>query len=87
MYFDGSDVGLTTGDENIDGTSVAGGNIYLSTTGAFSVTGVSGADEDVFVCTSPTTGDPTSCTYSPTLFLDGSTVGLTTNDVDAIDLP
>jgi hypothetical protein len=88
MYFDGSDVGLASGNENVDALAVAAdGTIYLSTDNNFSVPGVSGANEDVFVCTSPTTGSNTACTYSPTLFFDGSTRGLGGNDVDAIDLP
>jgi hypothetical protein len=89
VYFDGSDVGLaTTSGEDVDALDVASnGDIYLSTLDAFSVTGVSGADEDVFVCTSPTTGANTSCTFSSTLYFDGSALGLSTNDVDAINLP
>jgi len=88
VYFDGSDVGLTSGNENIDGVArAAAGDIYLSTTGNFSVPGRSGANEDVFVCQSPTTGPSTTCTYSSTLYFDGSVFGLGANDLDAIDLP
>ena len=55
MYFDGSDVGLTAYGEDVDAAAVdAAGKIYLSTSNNFAVTGVSGADEDVFVFT-PTT--------------------------------
>jgi hypothetical protein len=89
MYFDGSDVGLsTTSSEDVDGVSVAAnGDIYLTTRGNFAVTGVSGADEDVFVCTPSSLGTTTTCTYAPTLFFDGSAFGLDANDLDAIDLP
>jgi len=89
MYFDGSDVDLaTTNGEDVDALDVASnGDIYLSTLDAFSVTGVSGADEDVFVCGSPTTGAETACTFSPTLYFDGSALGLGRNDVDGINLP
>jgi len=88
VYFDGSDVGLGAGAENLDGMAQAAtGDIYLSTTGNFSVPGRSGANEDVFVCQSPTTGPSTSCTYSSTLYFDGSVFGLGANDLDAIDLP
>jgi hypothetical protein len=88
LYFDGSDVGLTASGEDVDAAAVDGtGKIYLSTTGNFAVTGVSGSDEDVFVFT-PTTPEPTtSGTYSPTLWFDGSVHGLGANDVFAIDLP
>jgi hypothetical protein len=88
MYFDGSDVGLTTTGENIDALSVAAnGLIYLSTTDAFAVSGISGADEDVFTCTPVTLGDTTSCTFSTTLAFDGSIWGLAGDDVDGVELP
>jgi uncharacterized protein YjiK len=89
MYFDGSDVELATNSgEDVDGVDVAGnGDIHLTTRGLFSVTGVSGDDEDVFVCTPTSLGGVTSCNYSPTLYFDGSTWGLADNDVDAINLP
>jgi hypothetical protein len=47
LYFNGDAVGLTTSDEDVDGVAVAGGKIYLSTLGNFTVNGLSGADEDV----------------------------------------
>ena len=47
MYFDGSDVDLTTGGEGVDAVSVdSAGDLYLSTTGNFTAGGVSGADEE-----------------------------------------
>jgi len=88
MYFDGSDVGLSNSNENVDAAAVdAAGRIYLSTTGNFSVTGASGADEDVFVFTPTTLGATTSGTFSPSLYFDGSAFGLSSNDIFAIDLP
>src|SRR5215213_2743185 len=87
MFFDGSDVGLAeTSGEDVDALAVVGSTIYLSTQDFFSVNGVSGADEDIFVCASITTGDVTACNYSPTLYFDGSTWGLDANDVDALSL-
>ncbi len=88
MYFDGSDVGLAdTNNEDVDALDVASnGNIYLSTLGDFAVTGVAGADEDVFICMPTSIGDVTTCTYSPSLYFDGSTWGLAANDVDAFNL-
>src|SRR6185436_8449149 len=86
MYFDGSDVGLgDTSGEDVDALDVIGTNIYLSTQDNFSVTGVSGADEDVFICAATSLGDVTSCNYSPNLYFDGSTWGLSANDVDAFN--
>ena len=66
----------------------ANGDIYLSTIGVFSVTGVSGDDEDVFVCTptSPPGATVTACTYSSVLYFDGSTWGQTSNDIDGFNL-
>jgi hypothetical protein len=85
VYFDGSDVALTAGSEDVDGVSVSGGNIYLSTLGNFSVSGLTGQGVDVFSCNSPTTGTATACT-SFSMYFDGSVYGIT-NNLDAIDLP
>jgi RHS repeat-associated protein len=91
MYFDGSLTALGLGQtaEDIDALEIAAnGNIYLSAADVFSVTGISGDDEDIFICTPAyTSGAVTSCTYSSTLFFDGSVYGLSANDVDAINLP
>ena len=89
MYFDGSDVGLAdSSNEDVDALDVTpNGNIYLSTLGDFAVSGLAGADEDVFVCVPSSIGDTTSCNYLPTLYFDGSAWGLAGNDVDAINLP
>ena len=87
LYFDGSDVALNNeASEDIDGAAVSGGNIYLSALGAFTVSGLSGDGDDIFVCNSPVTGSATSCA-SFTLFFDGSANGLSANEIDAIDLP
>ena len=72
--------------EDVDGLALDQGNVYLSTTGNFGVSGLSGADEDVFACNGVTTGLTTSCS-SFSLFFDGSAVGLAANDLFAIDLP
>ena len=89
MYFDGSDVGLTTADENIDAVGVlADGRVLISTTGPFSVTGVSaGQDEDLAAFAPTSLGSNTAGTWS--LYFDGSDVGLATNDnedIDALDI-
>lgn len=87
MYFDGSEVGLAdTSGEDVDALDVVNGKIYLSTLDAFTVPGVSGADEDVFVCEATSLGDVTACIYSASLYFDGSLWGLSANDVDAINL-
>jgi myo-inositol-hexaphosphate 3-phosphohydrolase len=88
LYFDGSDVGLSSSDEDVDAAAIDGtGRLCLSTTGAFAVTGRSGADEDVFVFTPSSTGPSTAGSFSPTLRFDGSLYGLGSNDVVAVDVP
>ncbi len=86
IYFDGSDVGLSTSSsEDVDALGIdSTGNLYLSTTGSFSVSGASGADEDVFVFTRTSLGSFTSGSFDT--FFDGSLHGLGDNDVNAIDV-
>jgi hypothetical protein len=88
MYFDGSDVGLSSSSsEDVDALAVGPAQLYLSTTGNFSVTGASGADEDVFLFNPTTLGLTTSGTYKSGLFFDGSLFGLSSNDISGVDLP
>jgi hypothetical protein len=88
LYFDASDVGLTTSAEDVDAAAVdSSGKIYLSTLNNFAVTGVSGTDEDVFVFTPTSLGTTTTGSFSTALYFDGSLYGLAANDVFAIDLP
>lgn len=89
VYFDGSDVGLAdSSNEDVDAVAVhSNGDIYLSTAVDFSVTGISGFDEDVFICTPTSLGSVTACNYSTSPYFDGSAYGLDANDVDGIDLP
>jgi len=91
-YFEGSDVALTTGNENVDGAAILNGDVYLTTTGAFTTsdppgppTSLSGGGEDVFSCNGGSRGATTTCS-SFSLFFDGSANGLN-NNLDAIDLP
>ena len=88
LYLDGSDVRLSRSAEDIDGVAVdTAGEIYLSTLGSFSVSGLSGRDEDVFAFSPTSTGSSTSGTFSSPLFFDGSTHGISSNDIKAFDLP
>ncbi len=83
LYFDGSDVGLTTTNENIDAVAeLSDGRILISTSGAVSVTGASGQDEDLIAFAPTSLGDNTAGTWS--LYFDGSAVGLTTNDAEDV---
>ncbi|MFQ5419931.1 MAG: hypothetical protein ACE5EY_06165 [Anaerolineae bacterium] len=54
----------------IDSTS---NDIYLTTSGAFSVTGVSGDGADIFTCAPGSLGSATSCSFS--MYWDGSLNG------------
>jgi len=93
-YLDGSDVGLdSTANEDLDGAAVLGGDLYLSTLGAFTTadppgppTSLSGGGEDVFSCNAFVPGTTSSC-GSFSMFFDGSMQGVTPGNLDAIDRP
>lgn len=83
LWFDGSDVGLTAGGEDVDAVHVLpDGDVLVSTTGSFSVPGASGSDEDLVRFTPSSLGASTAGSWS--LWFDGSDVGLTTADEDTI---
>jgi hypothetical protein len=87
MYFDGSDVGLETGNEDIDAFSfTADGRLVVSTYGRVNVPGVEGRDEDLLVFTATSFGVNTQGTWS--LYFDGSDVELTEGgeDVNGVDI-
>jgi hypothetical protein len=85
-YIDGSDIGLSnSSNEDVNGLSIKNGDLYLSTNGAFSVSGLSGTGYDVMTCTSPITGATSSCSGF-TLYFEGAAFSLL-NQVDAISLP
>lgn len=82
-FFDGSDVGLAdSASEDLLGASRFNGDLYLTTLGAFAVNGVSGDGADLLRCGSLVSGAATSCNY--TLFLDGATIGLGGEVIDAL---
>ncbi len=85
MYFDGSDVELTTNNEDIDGLSVApDGRLVISTTGDPAVTGVTGLkDEDLLAFNATSLGDVTSGIWS--LYFDGSDVALAESGDEDVD--
>lgn len=82
FHFDGSDVGLTANDEDIDAIAVGSdGKLVISTTGAPSVTGLSSLDDsDLIKFTSTSLGSATAGTWA--YYVDASDVGLTTNNED-----
>ncbi|HGY89785.1 MAG TPA: PKD domain-containing protein [Planctomycetes bacterium] len=83
FLFDGSDVGLTSSGEDIDGIYMPDDMsfILISTKGSPSVPGLSGLkDEDVNRFTPTILGSATAGTW--TRFFDGSDVGLTASSED-----
>jgi VCBS repeat-containing protein len=85
LYFDGSDVGLSTTNENVDAVAVLeDGRILVSTTGNVSVPSASGDDKDLLALTPTLLGDETEGTWAT--YFDGTDVELTnsTEDVDAL---
>jgi hypothetical protein len=78
LYFDGSDVELTTSGEDVNGIGFApDGRLVISPRGPFSVGGISGGDEDLLIFAATSLGDTTSGSWA--LYFDGSDVALDTD--------
>lgn len=91
MYFDGSDVGLSSTSENVDGLCVDEAltpypDIYLSTNGSFWVSDLAGQNEDIFIFQPTALGSTTTGSFATPLYLDGSLFGLSAYDIDAFDV-
>ena len=77
MYFDGSDVGLTNGSEDVNAVWIepGSGRIYLGTKGNLVATGsvntITGDKNSIVSCAPLLLGDTTDCTFAP--FFDGDT--------------
>ena len=83
-YFDGSDVGLSTSDEDVDAFALLpDGRLLVSTLGSFSVTGASGADEDLIAFTPTALGSTTSGAWA--MYFDGSDVGLSSTSNEDVN--
>lgn len=82
MYLDGSDVGLTTDGERLDGIAIApDGRIIISTTGSVSVPGLTtAADEDLLAFSPTSLGSNTAGVWS--MYFDGSDVDLNDSSED-----
>lgn len=81
LYFDGSDVGLESSSEDIDGISIAtNGDVLISTNGSYSIGRLSGEDRDILAFAANSLGDDTSGNFS--LYIDGSDIGLSDNSED-----
>lgn len=90
LYFDGSDVGLTTSSEDVAALFVEESatvtTLHLATTGNFSVTGSAGTNEDIFTFRPTNLGASTTGTFAPGLTLDGSLYRLAPFALDGIAL-
>ena len=87
LYFDGSDL-TGFGGEDVFGVGLyPNGDVYLSTSGSFSVLGLSGRDEDVFAFSPTSLGDNTSGTFIAPIFFDGSQHGLSSKDIYSLHVP
>jgi hypothetical protein len=81
---DGSDVGLSSGTEDIDALYVLDdGSMVVSFRNAFSTTGASGQDEDLARFVATQWGATTAGTWS--MYFDGSLVGLSTTAYEDVD--
>jgi hypothetical protein len=87
LYFEGADVGLTEASENIDSVWIdpRTHDLYLNTKGAFTLPGLSGGKNDVFICTPTSLGVNTACLLAPELFWRGATHGMN-KPINGLDL-
>jgi len=84
MYFDGSDVGLTTTAHDVDAVELLpNGHLLVSTTGSATVSGVAVVDEDLLEFVPTSIGNVTAGTFS--MHFDGSDVALNTNSGEDVD--
>lgn len=82
LYFNASDVGLTTDAEDVDALTLLNGDLLLSTLDSSWVGAISGGDEDILSFTPTQLSLTTAGVWS--LYFDGSDVGL--NDTDDEDV-
>jgi hypothetical protein len=85
MYFDASDVELTSNGEDTDGLAVmSDGRLVLSTSGSTTISGLSTIrDEDLFIFDPSSLGNTTSGSFE--IYLDNSDVGLSNSSSEDID--
>ncbi|MCE7990145.1 MAG: hypothetical protein DYG89_54065 [Caldilinea sp. CFX5] len=86
-FFDGSDVGLDSDEEDIDAfTRLPDGRLVISSNGAFDAGGVSGLNQDLFVFTPSSLGETTNGAWA--IYFDGSDVDMTyvNEDIWGVDV-
>jgi hypothetical protein len=86
LWFDGSDIGLTTTNENVDAIDGQAARVFLSTTGSVSASGgINGLDEDLLDCVDGTRGPASACAALGNVF-DGGDNGLAADSEDVSGL-
>jgi len=87
VYFDGSDVGLSSSQENVDAAALdVAGSLDLSTAGRLSADGFTADDDDVAVFEPTELGEDTAGIFTG-LLINGSDLGIATNDIVAVEVP
>lgn len=85
LFFDGSDVELISGGEDIDSVDMLDdGRLLISIRGTLTTTALVGGDDDIFAFTPISLGDDTSGTWE--LFFDGADVGLGNEDLNGVSV-
>ncbi|MEW5985464.1 MAG: SBBP repeat-containing protein [Chloroflexota bacterium] len=84
LLFDGSDVSLAGPTENVGGTwlDLDSNEVFLSSSGDWTVDGLSGDSNDIFVCRAGSLGSNTHCTFGPGLYWEGSDFGFGNETLD-----
>ncbi|MEZ4518212.1 MAG: DUF4976 domain-containing protein [Chloroflexota bacterium] len=90
LFFDGSDIGLTAGSEDINAVNVApDGTLYLSTYGKFKlIGGLSGTKSDILACVPDgiSTGLDSNCEDGLGIFVLGSDIGFQKESIDGLQV-
>lgn len=84
LLFDGSDVSLAGYTENVGGVwiDLDRGEVFLSSRGDWSVNGLSGDSNDIFMCQADSLGWETHCTFRPGLYWEGADFGFGSETLD-----
>jgi hypothetical protein len=90
-YFNGSDIALTAGAEDINGLSLtsAEDGLYLTTYGRFRlVNGAAGSQSDIFLCQpdSQSTGLVSNCGNGLGLWVSGKDIGFGAELLDGLQV-
>ncbi|MCX6043718.1 MAG: ExeM/NucH family extracellular endonuclease [Chloroflexi bacterium] len=87
LYFDGSDVGLTSSGEDIAAIwfDHATAKLYFATQGNYSLPGgLKGNENDIILCVYASLGEQTACTFSR--YWDGDAANFDDNAIDGLAL-